>query len=167
VGDQEGIQHDEPSVVPLPDRRLLCVMRENEHIKRPSHYSLSDDAGSTWSTPRRTPFYADRPAAGVLESGRILVTYRNVEPAPGERTMKVGSHPGTWGWLGDLAGLQGSGGESRSLRLQHDGCNEPGDYGYSGWVQFEDGEIFCAYHHRDEAPKSYIRGCWFREQDFV
>ena len=167
VGDQEGIQHDEPSVVPLPDRRLLCVMRENEHIKRPSHYSLSDDAGSTWSPPRRTPFYADRPAAGVLESGRILVTYRNVEPAPGERTMKVGSHPGTWGWLGDLAGLQGSGGESRSLRLQHDGCNEPGEYGYSGWVQFEDGEIFCAYHHRDEAPKSYIRGCWFREQDFV
>ena len=167
VAEQDGVQHNEPSVVPLADGRLLCVMRENEHIKRPSHYCLSEDEGNTWSTPAPTPFYADRPAAGLLQSGRILVTYRNVEPAPGERKLKVGARPGTWAWLGDLAGLGGSGGESRFIELEHDGCKEPADYGYGGWIQFEDGEIFCAYHHRDEAPKSYIRGCWFREEDFA
>ena len=62
-----------------------------------------------------------------------------------------------------MAGLTGEGGESRFLELEHDSCNSPGDYGYSGWVQFDDGEIFCVYHHRDTAPHSYIRGCWLRE----
>ena len=63
------------------------VMRENVHTTRPprSHYVLSEDEGRTWSTPRPTPFYADRPAAGLLHSGRLLVTYRNVEPARDER----------------------------------------------------------------------------------
>ena len=167
VAEQDGLQHDEPSVVRLPDRRLLCVMRENVHTTRPSHYALSEDEGRTWSSPRPTPFHADRPGAGLLRGGRLLVTYRNVEPAPDERTMRKGRNPGTWAWLGDLAGLTGEGGESRFLELEHDSCESPGDYGYSGWVQFDDGEIFCVYHHRDTAPHSYIRGCWFQEDDFT
>jgi sialidase-1 len=166
AAEQPGVQHAEPSLVRMPDQRLLCVMRENVHTTRPSHCVVSDDDGRTWSTPRPAPFYADRPAAGLLQSGRLLVTYRNVEPGPGERRMRVGRHPGTWAWLGDLAGLNGSGGESRLLELEHDSCESPGDYGYSGWVQLDHGEIFCAYHHRDDAPKSYIRGCWIREEDF-
>ena len=80
----------------------------------------------------------------------------------------MGRNPGTWGWLGDLSGLTGSGGESRFLELEYDPCVDMlGDYGYSAWVQFEDGEIFCTYHHREKAPQSYIRGCWFREEDFA
>ena len=81
--------------------------------------------------------------------------------------MRRGRDPGTWAWLGDVAGLTGEGGESRFLELEHDSCESPGDYGYSGWVQFDDGEIFCVYHLRDTAPHSYIRGCWFREDDFT
>ena len=166
--EEEGFQHDEPSLVALPDGRLLMVMRENVHTNRPSHYVISEDEGRVWSTPRPTPFYGDRPSAGLLQSGRLLVTYRNVEPAPGETITKVGRNPGTWGWLGDLSGLTGSDGESRFMELEHDSCQEMlGDYGYSAWVQFDDGEIFCVYHHRDEAPQSYIRGCWFREDDLL
>ena len=168
TAEQEGYQHDEPSVVRLPDGRLLCVMRENVHTTRPSHYVLSTDDGHTWSTPRPAPFYGDRPAAGLLESGRLLVIYRNVEPAPGQEKLNdAGRNPGTWAWLGDLAGLEGVEGESSFLEIEYDGCESPGDYGYSGWVQFEDGEIFCVYHHRDAAPKSYIRGCWLREEEFA
>ena len=165
--EQDGFQHDEPSITGLSDGRLLMVMRENVHTHRPSHYVISEDEGRVWSTPRPTPFYGDRPGGGRLQSGRLLVTYRNVEPAPGETKMKEGRNPGTWAWLGDLAGLAGSGGESRFLELEHDSCGTYGDYGYSGWVQFDDGEIFCVYHHRDEAPKSYIRGCRFREEDVL
>ncbi len=165
--EQDGFQHDEPALVDLPDGRVLMVMRENVHTSRPSHYVISEDEGYVWSTPRPGPFYGDRPTGGVLQSGRLLFTYRNVEPAPGEKTMKAGHDPGTWAWLGDLSGLTGSGGESRVLELEGDSCGRYGDYGYSGWVQFDDGEIFCTYHHRDEAPKSYIRGCWFREEDFL
>ena len=98
---------------------------------------------------------------------RLLVTYRNVEPARGEVKLRVGQSPGTWAWRGDLPGLAGAGGESHFLELEYDACGWHGDYGYSGWVQFEDGEIFCVYHHRDAAPKSYIRGCWFREEEFA
>ena len=166
AAEQDGYQHDEASVVRLTDGRLLCVMRENVHTTRPSHYVLSADDGYTWSTPRRAPFFGDRPAAGLLQSGKLLVTYRNVEPAPGEVKLKVGRNPGTWAWCGDLSGLAGTGGESLFLELEHDACGWHGDYGYSGWVQFDDGEIFCVYHHRDAAPNSYIRGCRFREEDF-
>ena len=164
--EEDGFQHDEPSITGLPDGRLLMVMRENVHTHRPSHYVISEDGGQVWSAPKPTPFFGDRPGGGVLQSGRLLVTHRNVEPAPDEEIMVKGRNPGTWAWLGDLDGLTGSGGESRCLELDRDDCGTHGDYGYSGWVQFEDGEIFCVYHHRDDAPKSYIRGCRFREEDF-
>ncbi len=164
--EEDGFQHDEPSILRLPDGRFLMVMRENVHTHRPSHYVISEDEGRVWSTPRPTPFFGDRPGGGILQSGRILVTYRNVEPAADEKTMVLGRNPGTWAWRGDLAGLTGSGGESSFLELEHDGCGNHGDFGYSGWVQFDDGEIFCIYHHRDDAPKSYIRGCRFSEDDF-
>jgi len=167
TAEEDGVQHDEPSVVRLEDGRLLCVMRENIHTTRPSHYVLSEDDGYTWSTPRPAPFYGDRPAAGLLQSGKLLAIYRNVEPKPGATMLNdEGRNPGTWAWLGDLAGLEGDEGESRFLEIEYDGCESPGDYGYSGWVQFDDGEVFCVYHHRDAAPKSLIRGCWFREEEF-
>ena len=164
--EQDGFQHDEPSILRLADGRLLMVMRENVHTHRPSHYVISEDEGRVWSTPRPTVFFGDRPGGGVLQSGRLLVTYRNVEPAPDEEKLELGRNPGTWAWRGDLEGLKGSGGESSFLELEHDGCGNHGDYGYSAWVQFDDGEIFCIYHHRDDAPKSYIRGCRFSEDDF-
>jgi sialidase-1 len=68
AAEQPGVQHAEPSLVRMPDQRLLCVMRENVHTTRPSHCVVSDDDGRTWSTPRPAPFYADRPAAGLLQS---------------------------------------------------------------------------------------------------
>ena len=164
--EEDGFQHDEPSILRLSDGRLLMVMRENVHIHRPSHYVISEDEGRVWSAPRPTVLFGDRPDCGVLESGRLMVTYRNVEPAPDEEKLDKGRNPGTWAWRGDLEGLSGAVGESTFLELEHDGCGNHGDYGYTGWVQFEDGEIFCIYHHRDDAPNSYIRGCTFREDDF-
>ena len=166
AAEEDGLEHDEPSVIPLADGRLVCVMRENVHTTRPSHYVISEDEGRTWSAPRPTPLYGDRPAGGVLGSGRLLVTYRNVEPAPGETKLKEGRNPGTWAWLGDLAGLTCIGGESRFLEIERDDSGWYADWGYSAWVQFDDGEVFCVYHHRGEAPDSYIRGCWFSEGDF-
>ncbi|MDH7568485.1 MAG: hypothetical protein QHJ73_02715, partial [Armatimonadota bacterium] len=53
------------------------------------------------------------------------------------------------------------------LELRNDRYSPPGDFGYSGWVQFPDGEIFCAAHYRGDAPRSYVVGTWFREEDFT
>jgi hypothetical protein len=41
------------------------------------------------------------------------------------------------------------------------------DLGYSGWVQFEDGEIYIVNYIVDDAPKGQIRGYSVREKDFI
>ncbi len=52
------------------------------------------------------------------------------------------------------------------LELRNDRHSPTGDFGYSGWVQFPDGEVFCAAHYRGDAGHSYVTGTWFREEDF-
>ena len=70
---------------------LACIMRENNHCGYPSYMSFSYDQGRSWSRPVPLPFSGDRPFAGELSDGRVLVTYRN----------QAGSK-GTHAWVGDL-----------------------------------------------------------------
>jgi len=167
VAEQDGVEHDEPSIIPLNDGRLLCIMRENTHTTRPSQYVTSTNKGKSWSEPSPTPFYGDRPSGGMLNTGEILVTYRNVEPAIGEKKLNVGRNPGTWAWLGDMDGISGLDGKSHFLEIERDSSGFHGDYGYSAWIQFDNDEILCVYHHREDAPKSFIRGSWFDRANFL
>ncbi len=41
------------------------------------------------------------------------------------------------------------------------------DLGYSGWVQFDDGEIYIVNYIVDDAPNGQIRGYSLREDDFL
>ena len=41
------------------------------------------------------------------------------------------------------------------------------DLGYTGWVQFDDGEIYVVNYIVDDAPKAQIRGYSLYESDFV
>ena len=41
------------------------------------------------------------------------------------------------------------------------------DTGYSGWVQFEDGEIYIVNYIVDDAPKGQIRGYSLHMSDFI
>ena len=41
------------------------------------------------------------------------------------------------------------------------------DTGYSGWVQFDDGEIYIANYVVDDAPKGQIRGYALSLADFI
>ncbi|HEY9076193.1 MAG TPA: hypothetical protein VIO61_06600 [Anaerolineaceae bacterium] len=41
------------------------------------------------------------------------------------------------------------------------------DTGYSGWVQFDDGEIYIVNYIMDDAPKAQIRGYALRLEDFL
>jgi hypothetical protein len=81
----------EGAIVPLASGRLVCVMRENNHMNYPSYLAFSDDAGRTWSRPVEAPFAGDRPFAGQLPDGRTLVTFRN-----------QAGRPGLSAWLGDI-----------------------------------------------------------------
>ena len=41
------------------------------------------------------------------------------------------------------------------------------DQGYTGWVQFEDGEIYIVNYIMENAPKAQIRGYSLRGEDFL
>ncbi len=81
----------EGSITRLPDGRLLALLREDSRVYEPMYKSFSGDNGNTWSDPEPTPMIGHRPCVGVTQSGKILVTYRNVAP-----------NGGTVAWLGTL-----------------------------------------------------------------
>jgi sialidase-1 len=45
--------------------------------------------------------------------------------------------------------------------------NEKPDTGYTGWVQFEDGEIYVVNYIKDDASKAQIRGYSFYPNDII
>ena len=55
---------------------------------------------------------------------------------------------------------------ARIMPLDFDRSPES-DCGYSGWVQFDDGEIYVVSYIMDDAPKGHIRGYAFRESDLL
>ncbi len=73
----------EGSMVQLDDGRIIALMRENSFVYDSMYLCISGDFGATWSRPVATPLIGHRPTLGLLDDGRLLVTYRNVAPDPG------------------------------------------------------------------------------------
>jgi sialidase-1 len=106
-----------------------------------------------------------RPVAGLLENGLVLITYRFMQGGKGW----VG-----W-WTQNLfAGLTDVGSclartraeaHTRLLPVDFDRHLES-DLGYSGWVEFPDGEIYVVSYIMDDAPKAQIRGYSLSMRDF-
>jgi hypothetical protein len=44
---------------------------------QPSRVAYSSDFGKTWTKPQLAPFYGHRPIPGKLQSGKLLITFRN------------------------------------------------------------------------------------------
>ncbi|MBI5519556.1 MAG: exo-alpha-sialidase [Desulfovibrio sp.] len=62
---------------------------------------------------------------------------------------------------------------TRVLELKNDRKASPPDFGYSGWVELDDGEFFCAYHHGggdepgyEPGLSAWVMGTRFCENDF-
>ncbi len=67
-------------IVELEPGHLLAVTRvgyANGDYGQPSRFIHSYDAGRTWQQPQLAPLYGQRTAAHKLQSGKLLVTYRN------------------------------------------------------------------------------------------
>lgn len=79
-----------------------------------------------------------------------------------------------YAWTWDHArGLPDARARQGVLELANARLANPGDYGYSGWTELQDGRFFCVYHHADGADPDYrpgatshIRGTWFTADDF-
>jgi len=152
----------EGSIIQLPDNTLVCYMRENSRRGDPGFKSISTDSGRTWKGSYATLMEGcHRPVAGILSSGRILITYR----------CQVGSligHENLFAYIEDINSAlerDRSKQTGRILPLDHDNNPRP-DTGYSGWVQFPNGEILAVYYIKGEAEKAYIKGVFFNETDF-
>jgi hypothetical protein len=157
----------EVSILPLDDGTLVAFLRENSGLGLDCYKTVSYDQGESWSELYRVPLPGcHRPVAGLLQSGRVLITYRFMQ--------------GGKGWLGYwtqnfFAALMDQ--ESAKAPERRDQWTRimpvdfdrspAADLGYSGWVQFEDGEIYVVQYIVDDAPKGQIRGYSFREEDFI
>jgi sialidase-1 len=102
-----------------------------------------------------------------LQDGRILITYRFMQ--------------GGKGWLGawtqnffsaitdreSALAPDRSGAWARIMPLDFD-RSPKSDLGYSGWVQFPDGEIYVVNYIVDDAwDRGQIRGYSLRPEDFL
>lgn len=70
--------------------KLMAVTRiglATGGFSQPSRFIFSDDNGKTWGNPQLTPLYAHRPIIRILQSGRLLVTYRNSWGTPGSYAL--------------------------------------------------------------------------------
>ena len=157
----------EGSILETPDGALVCFMRENSGRGWDCMKTVSYDGGESWSEVTNVPLPAcHRPVSGYLKSGNIMITHRFMQ--------------GGKGWLGSwtqnvfaaiLPGdqvlcMKRSEQSARIMPLDFD-RSPRSDLGYTGWVQFDDGEIYVVNYIVDDAPKAQIRGYSLRESDFI
>lgn len=157
----------EGSMIELPTGELVCFMRENSAKGLDCKKAISHDGGKSWEGVFDVPIPAcHRPVAGFLNDGNILITHRFMQ--------------GGKGWLGRWTqnvfaavispetALKTERGEqsARIMPLDYDRSPES-DLGYTGWVQFDDGEIYVVNYIVDDAPKAHIRGYSFYPEDIL
>jgi len=157
----------EGSILECPGGQLVCFMRENSHMGYDCFKCISTDGGETWEGLYRMPVPGcHRPVAGMLRSGKVLITHRYCQ--------------GGKGWLGwwtqnffaaltdveSCLARDRQRAQCRILPLDYD-RSPVSDCGYSGWVQFPDGEVYVVNYCVDDAPKGHIRGYSLRESDLI
>lgn len=167
VADDERYALCEGSILETPTGELVCFLRENSGRGLDCMKTISRDGGKTWSDVTPVPIPGcHRPVAGYLQSGEILVTHRFMQ--------------GGKGWLGawtqnvfaallrpdQILETERKAQSARILPLDYD-RSPVSDLGYTGWVQFPDGEIYVVNYIVDDAPKAQIRGYSLRREDFI
>lgn len=157
----------EASLLEVEPDAVVAYLRENSRMGYDCFKTISRDGGLTWNGVYNVPLPGcHRPTAGLLKDGRILITYR---------FMQGGS-----GWLGSWT--QNTFGalmprESALVEKRNEQSarifpidfdrSSVSDTGYTGWAQFDDGEIYVVNYMVDDAPKAFIKGSSFRAEDYL
>lgn len=160
VAAQKGLKFCEGSILELPSGELICFMRENSCLGLDAFRSISRDCGETWEGvyPFALPG-CHRPVAGMLQSGKVLITYRFAPGSGAQNLLAAITDPAS------CLALKRADGRIRIRPLDYD-RHPVSDLGYTGWVEFPDREIYAVNYIMDDAPKAQIRGYSFREEDF-
>ena len=160
----------EACVIECDDGTLVAFMRENSFEGYDVMKAISRDSGESWEGVYRTPITAGhRPTVGYLNDGRVMVTYRYVTCyTPVEGSVSIGLHNTFLTVLKaeELTRTERAGTYYKTMPLDYD-RNEKPDTGYTGWVQFDDGEIYVVNYIKDDADKAQIRGYSFYPNDII
>jgi len=163
VVNQEGLNPCEASIIQLPDGMLVCYMRENSGKGWPAPKAFSTDDGQSWDGPYDTVMPGcQRPVAGHLPSGDIMVTFRHRTGGNGP------GHNNFWAYKEPVASAAAPDPAEQGgiiMALDHDG-HARADTGYSGGCGLDDGTILVVNYIMDDADMAQIRGYYFREEDF-
>lgn len=158
----------EASLLPLGGGTLVALLRDNTCRGADCRKVISRDNGETWSRVLDFPLPGGyRPVAGFLKDGRILITYRFCQG--GKRAIGANSQ----NLFAALTTREALLEEERSqsavniLPVDHD-RSIYADTGYSGWVQFPDGELYIVNYIVDDAgSRAQIRGYSLFPGEFV
>ena len=151
----------EAGIIECEDGTLVAFLRENSFMAYDVFKAISRDGGESWEGVYRTPLNSGhRPTPGYLNDGRVMVSYRYVTTyTPNPPSVSLGLHNTFLTVLKseELTRTEREGTYFRTMPLDYDRNKNP-DTGYTGWVQFEDGEIYIVNYIKDDAPKAQIRG---------
>lgn len=167
IAAEAGLKLCEGSIFELGEGTLCCLLRENSFDGQDAYKAVSADGGRTWSRVVRFALPGcHRPVGGLLQDGQVLVTYRFLQGG--------GNTFGKWtqnffGALTDVSSCLAEERQSMSTRIfPIDYDRSPvSDTGYSGWVQFSDGEVYVVNYIVDDAPRAQVRGYSFRPEELI
>ena len=158
VGKQQGLNLCEASILPLKDKTLVAFMRENSGCGWDCKKTISRDNGETWGDVIDFPLPGcHRPVAGFLKDGRIMITYRFMQGGKGWVGWWTQNFFAAFTDVESALADTRNGACARILPVDYD-RSPKSDLGYSGWVQFDDGEIYIVNYILDDWPLGQIRG---------
>ncbi len=150
----------EASLLEVEPNVVVAYLRENSFRGWDCKKAISRDGGLSWEGVYDVPLPGcHRPKAGLLADGRILITYRFLQGGKGG----WGSWQNTFGAIMPRESALECERQRQAARIfpiDYD-RNPEADLGYTGWLQFENGEIFVVNYILDDAPKAQIRASVF------
>lgn len=158
VGKQNGLHLCEASILHIEGDTLVCFMRENSLDGKDCYKSISHDNGENWSELIRFPLPGcHRPVSGWLNNDMIMITYRFLQGGKGEMGSWTQNFFAALTDKKSVLATQRNEACVRIIPIDYD-RSPKSDLGYSGWVQFEDNELYIVNYIVDDAPNAQIRG---------
>jgi sialidase-1 len=156
----------EVSLLPLNNGCIVAFMRENSRSGYDCKKTISFDNGENWGAIIDFPLPGcHRPVAGLLNNGKLFITYRFLQGGKGWGNVSQNFLAALSDRESALA-VRRNDAWTRIIPVDYD-ASPYADLGYSGWVEFPDGEVYIASYIVDNAiNKAQIRGYSIHPDDF-
>lgn len=156
----------EASLIEVKPNTIVAIMRENSFKGYDAMKAISVDGGHTFKGVYPIPIPGcHRPVSGFLKDGNIMISCRYLQGGG----HGVGSFQNAQLVFLDRDTLLETNRDKQVLRifpLDYD-RNPHSDVGYTGWVQFENGELYVVNYIMDDWNKAQIRGYSVLESDYI